>query len=410
MAKFAFTTNTYAGEELEGFVASTLLESDTIDRGLVTVHENVKKRAVIKIVDDAVKLQTPAALFNDQGTTAAQDEKYLDPVAMEFMKQEDWSGLIASWEARKLAPGELRNYDGTVDLSEFMINRYLGKLKIAYDRLYWRGKANVQEATFAATYTGLIPKLIAGSDVSSTKLSDTAYAFSAITAATGIMTVVSTANFRSGDVITITALSTGTTTETTPDIFGVAGSGSVLNQSYIVTVASTTTLKLVRNINRAQTDRVAATFATNNTGGGTIQYVNVSNVATVLSNVWAQLDYTAYTDPDFNVMIPAHVARAYATKQGELGVNQVGSLAVPKTMDYNGMKLQIMNHFPANTILGANKMNLHFATDLTSDVNNLSVINLKETTGDKVVRMTAGMSSDGNYVNGGEITLFYPLA
>jgi len=234
MAKFAFTTNTYAGEELEGFVASTLLESDTIDRGLVTVHENVKKRAVIKIVDDAVKLQTPAALFNDQGTTAAQDEKYLDPVAMEFMKQEDWSGLIASWEARKLAPGELRNYDGTVDLSEFMINRYLGKLRIAYDRLFWRGKANVQEATFAATYTGLIPKLIAGSDVSSTKLSDTAYAFSAITAATGIMTVVSTANFRSGDVITITALSTGTTTETTPDIFGVAGSGSVLNQSYIV--------------------------------------------------------------------------------------------------------------------------------------------------------------------------------
>jgi hypothetical protein len=407
MAKLALTTNTYTGEEAQGYVASTLLENDSATRGLYTIHPNVKKREVILLADDEVKLQTPAAAFTDQATTAAIDEKYLDPVAFEFHKQEDYSALVNSWLSQKQPAGEAGRYVAPQDLYDFMVMRYQSKLKVACERLWWLGKSSVQEATFSASYTGMLPKLIAGSDVSKTTLSSTAYAFSAITAATGLMTVVSTAAYRDGDVVTITALSTGTTTETTTDIFGNATSVSVLGQSYIVQVASATTLKLVRNVNKAQTNRTAATFSTNNTGGGTIQCINVSNVATVLAGVYATLDWASYDDTNYNLMVPLHVAKAYQTKQGELATNQLGALAFEKTLAYNNMKLQVMPFFPGNTILGANSKNLHFGTDLLSDVNTLSVVDTRYTTGDQYIRMRAGMCSDGNYTNGGEISLFY---
>ena len=408
MAKLALTTNTYAGEEANGFVASTLLENSSIERGLLTVHENVKKRKVILLADDQVKLQTPAAAFTDQATTAAIDEKYLDPVAFEFHKQEDYSALVDSWLTTKQPAGEMGRYVAPEELYAHMIERYQKKLAIAAERLAWLGKASVQEATFSASYTGLLPKLIAGSDVSKTKLTSTVMAFSAITASSGTVTVSSTANLRDGDVVTITTLGTGTTTETTNDIFGSATSVSILGQSYIIRVASATTFVLVRNLNKAQTNRTTATFTTNNTGGGNIQYVNVSNVATVLASAYATLDYAAYDDPDFNLMVPLHIAKAYQTKQGELATNQLGSLAMEKTLAYNNMKLQVMPFFSGNVILGASKKNLHFGTDLLSDVNKLEIVDTRYTTGDQYIRMRAGMSSDVNYTYGGEITLFYP--
>ena len=411
MAKLALTSTTYAGEALAGFVASTVIENDSTARGLYTVHEDIKYKGIIQVVDDVVKLIDPAAAFTDQATTADISEKVLTPVQMEFHKQEDYSNLYKSWNSSMLRSGQPNNYNAPESLADFMVERYMTKIRTAHERLFWLGKASVQEAT-VTSYTGLIPKLITGiaTDVSGTKLTDTNYAFSAITAATGVMTVVSTANFRSGDVISIVALSTGTTTETTADIFGNATSTSVLGQSYVITVASATTLVLKRNINKQQTTRGTATFSTNNTGGGTIQYINVSNVATQLAAVYAQLDYSAYSDPEFNLMVPLHVAMAYQTKQGELATNQLGALAESKTMKYNGMNLQVMPFFPANTIVAAHKKNLHMGTDLLSDKNQLKIVYTGDSTADEYVRLRCGFSSDGQYTNGGEISVFYPLA
>ena len=410
MAKLALTTNTYAGEPLEGFIASTIIENGSNERGLYTLHTNVKKREVLFTADDVVKLRAPSATFTDQATTAAIDEKYLDPVAFEFHKQEDYSALVDSFLSQKQPAGEMGRYTSPTALADHMVSRYVKQINAASERLWWLGKGAVQEFTNAASYTGMLPKLIAASDVSKTKLTSTEMAFSAITAATGTVTVVSTANLRDGDAVTITALSTGTTIETTPAIFGAATTGALVGASYHIRVASATTFVLVRNVNKAQTVRGTATFSVNNTGGGVIQFINVSNVATVLSNLYNTLDYTAFDNPNFNICIPLHVARAYQVKQGELATSQLGSLAMPKTMAYNDMKLQVMNYFPANTLLASQQSNLHFATDLLSDANALKVIYTGDTTGDEFVRMRAGMCHDGNYTNGAEISLIYPAA
>jgi len=53
MPQFTFTNNTYAGEALAGFMASTLLEADSVKRGLLTVINDVKSR---KVILDAVRV------------------------------------------------------------------------------------------------------------------------------------------------------------------------------------------------------------------------------------------------------------------------------------------------------------------------------------------------------------------
>jgi hypothetical protein len=66
-------------------------------------------------------------MFTDQGTTRPANESYLDPVVYEFMKQEQWDKLVQSWEAQQLKPGAFQDYEGVVDLSDFMVQRYLNQ-------------------------------------------------------------------------------------------------------------------------------------------------------------------------------------------------------------------------------------------------------------------------------------------
>jgi hypothetical protein len=151
------------------------------------VINDVKSRKIILDVDDDVVLQDPSGMFNDQGTTALQNESYLDPVVYEFMKQEQWDKLIQSWEAQSLKPGAFMDYEGVVDLSDFMVQRYLTKIQIANERLYWLGKASTFEASFTAAFPGLLPSIASASGVYKVNLGKpaTSMAASAIDATGG---------------------------------------------------------------------------------------------------------------------------------------------------------------------------------------------------------------------------------
>src|SRR5476649_290719 len=301
MAQFTFTNNTYAGEALAGFMASTLLEADSVKRGLLTVINDVKSRKIILDVDDDVVLQDPSGIFNDQGTTAVQNESYLDPIVYEFMKQEQWDKLVQSWEAQSLQPGAFMDYEGVVDLSDFMVQRYLTKIQIANERLYWLGKSATKEAAFTAAFPGLLPTIAAASGVYKVGLGKpaTSMAATAISAA-GLVTVSDTSTLSDGDVVTITAV-TGTSKDTTNGTSGI----DVQGQSYFIQIASATTFKLVRNYNEVNT-RKPATFSGTSTAA-TVSYMNVSNVLQVLSSVYRQLDPADRIQDDFNNQVPLHV-------------------------------------------------------------------------------------------------------
>ena len=399
MAQFTFTNNTYAGEALAGFMASTLLEADSVKRGLLTVINDVKSRKVILDVDDDVVLQDPSGIFADQGTTAAQHESYLDPVVYEFMKQEQWDKLVQSWETQQLKPGAFQDYEGVVDLSDFMVQRYLTKIQIANERLYWLGKSATKEAAFTAPFTGLLPSIAAATGVYKVGLgkSETSMAATAINAS-GVVTVSSTATLRDGDVVTITAV-TGLSKDTTNGGAGI----DVQGQSYFIQVLSSTTFKLVRNYNEVNT-RKPATFTGTSTAA-TVSYINASNVLGVLTGIYAQLDPADRSQEDFNLQIPLHVGYAYAQAQADKAVNVLNAFTDPKKMDYLGVPLQLMNHWQANTILGARSSNLFLGVDLLGDASELSTVYMKPYTNDNVVRMKARMKAAVNFKFANE--LFY---
>ena len=74
-----------------------------------------------------------------------------------------------------------------------------------------------------------------------------------------------------------------------------------------------------------------------------------------------------------------------------------------KKMDYLGTPLQIMNHWQANTILGARSSNLFLGVDLLGDASELSTVYMKPYTNDNVVRMKARMKAAVNYKFANEI-------
>lgn len=387
MAQFNFTANTYAGSDLAGFMASTLLEADSVSRGLITVIQDVKSRKVILDVDDSVVLQTPSGVFNDQGTTALQNESYLDPITYEFMKQEQYDKLIQSWEVANMKPGAMQDYEAPVELSDFLVARYLNKIQIANEKLYWNGKGATKEATFSGTYLGFLPAIAANTSTFKATLPASAV-FSCTVAATGIVTVTSTTNLASGDVVTLN-VTTGALAETTTG--GIAQALLNLKVSYSINVIDGTTFQLLRNM--ADTNnRVNSTF-TGTATAATVSFINVSNVLAVLGNMYAQLDLADRDQADYNVMIPKHIGYAYAKAQANAATNVLNAFVLPKEMDYLGIKLQLMSYFQSNTIMAARASNLFLGVDLLGDESELSTVYLKPYTNDNVVRMKARMKS-----------------
>jgi hypothetical protein len=369
-----------------------------VKRGLLTVINDVKSRKVILDVDDDVVLQDPSGIFADQGTTAEQTESYLDPVVYEFMKQEQWDKLVQSWETQSLKPGAFLDYEGVVDLSDFMVQRYLTKIQIANERLYWLGKSATKEAAFTASFTGLLPTISAASGVYKVGLGKPATSMAATAiSALGVVTVADTSTLADGDVVTITAV-TGTSKDTTN---GSSGAPDVQGQSYFIQVVSATTFKLVRNFNEINT-RKPATFAGTSTAA-TVSYINASNVLGVLSSVYSQLDPADRSQDDFNLQVPLHIGYAYAQAQATKATNVLNAFTDPKKMDYLGLPLQLMNHWQANTILGARSSNLFLGVDLLGDASELSTVYMKPYTNDNVVRMKARMKAAVNYKFANEI-------
>jgi hypothetical protein len=216
--------------------------------------------------------------------------------------------------------------------------------------------------------------------------------------ASGVVTVSDTSTLADGDVVTVTAV-TGNSKDTTNSAPGI----DVQGQSYFIQVLSSTSFKLVRNYNEVNS-RKPATFTGTSTAS-TISYINVSNVLQVLGSVYAQLDPADRIQEDFNLQIPLHVGYAYAQAQANKALNVINAFTDMKKMDYLGIPLHIMNHWQANTILGARSSNLFLGVDLLGDASELSTVYMKPYTNDNVVRMKARMKAAVNFKFANE--LFY---
>lgn len=393
---FTFTNNTYAGEELAGYMAKSLLGGNgSVERGLLTVLDNVKKRKILRDVDDDIEFQTPSARFVGQTSPDRNiTENHIDPVGYEVMKEVSMKELITSWESQALKPGSLNDYEGNVELNNFLMERQLAKINIMNERLYWLGKANAgyknSTVSFAAAYPGLLPRMESSSDTFKLKANIGELALTGITTATpGVVTVASTATLQTGDQVTLVG------TNGNQQYGGVTIEG----KTFTITVLSGTTFSLGVQI----TGSTAAT-------SGKVQFINTSNCLAVLTSIYSQILDELRDVDDRKLMVGLNVMRAYAFAQAAVA-NGAGSYFIgKKEMDFLGEILTPMNHWQGNTIVYARSSNLFLGVDLLSDESNVEAVNMRDKTLDQTIRFKASMKSDTNFKFGSEILMFRPAA
>ena len=391
MATPTISTNTYAGKDLEGIIAQSVLRGKTIENGLISVHTDIDSRAVVKTMANTLTVQDSVAAFNDAGSLTL-DEKYLDPKKFMDAVEYDYSSLNATWYASQQPRGRAGDFVPPATLEEAMIEQMAGIRSKFIDASIWRGSVaagDLSKITVSASsnvVSGLIPLMEAGSDVN--KLDATVGVGSLeVTgmskALSAILTVSSTANLSNGDVITLS---------------GLTGTGFVdqNGKSFAITVINATTFSIALD---------SSGFGT---FGGIVEasFINSSNALAVLTQVYNGLSESVEDDADFYFFGNKGLGKAYSLAQAT-AANGAGSYYIgAKELDFLGQRMAILPFLPSNTIVAANVSNLHFGTALDAEWNNLAILPQFEATGDRTVRYRCDYAFDVNYTNGEDIVLY----
>jgi hypothetical protein len=384
-SQIIFNPNTYSGQAAAGYVSQALLGAKSLNANYLQVIPNVKKRRVLRTIEQDVVFQDSACAFSAAGNTTV-GERYLDPVSMSVMYELCYHDLQDSWEADRLNAGA---NSGNVpsDLALFLISRMQEKIANGIEKLIWLGKTG-SEFGFTGTYPGFFSLMDTNSSVSKINGNIGQLAISGISiAANAVVTVASTTNLKTGNKVTIIGANAATL------VGGVAISG----QTFSITVLSSTTFSIG-----------ATTTGTATGAAGFVQFINQSNVIDVLTAVYNSLPDAIKHHPQFSFFVPMHVADAYRLAQSSVATGAGSWFTNDKGLNFLGKPLAEMPYFKANTILATRKTNLYFGTDLLADMNQVQVVDMRATTADQKVRFRAAFSSDVNYAFGEEVLLYRP--
>ena len=390
MATPTITTNTYAGKDLEGVIAQSVLRGKTIENGLVTVHTDIDSRAVVKTMANTINVQDSVAAFTSAGAFTL-DEKYLDPKKFMEAVEYDYSTLNATWYASQQPRGRAGDFVPPASLEEAIIEQQAGIRSKFIDASIWRGSVAaglLSKITVSASsniVSGLIPLMEAGSDVNkldSVKVAMTGFSVAAI----AVVSVADTSNLTTGDVVTLSGCLGFNATEFS----------ALDGTSYPITVLNATTFSIPFN-----SSAFTSTFTS-----GNIAYVNSSNALSVLTSVYNGLSESVEDDADFYIYGNKGLGKAYSLAQAS-AANGAGSYYIgAKELDFLGQRMAILPFLPANTIVAANVSNLHFGTALDAEWNNVAILPQYEATGDRTVRYRCDYAFDVNYTNGSDIVLY----
>lgn len=127
-------------------------------------------------------------------------------------------------------------------------------------------------------------------------------------------------------------------------------------------------------------------------GFETYAAITATNVVAKLSGVLAAMKPEALDFDKTRLFIASDVWFAYTQAVGDQA-NMRSSVERLEPM-FNGYKVVVVKELAASTIIAANKDNLHFGTDIFSDMAYVEVIDLSHTTGDRYLRYIQKVAID----------------
>lgn len=131
--------------------------------------------------------------------------------------------------------------------------------------------------------------------------------------------------------------------------------------------------------------------------------VTAANVITELGKLVDAIPARLYGQPDLKLYVSQNIYKAYVralggfASTGANGYDNKGTNQVLGDLVFDGVPVFMANGLAANTAWATPTSNLHFATGLLNDMNEVKVLDTSETLGDQNVRVIMRFTADAKY-------------
>ena len=137
--------------------------------------------------------------------------------------------------------------------------------------------------------------------------------------------------------------------------------------------------------------------------------ITSANVLTALNALVDSIPAEVYGKEDLMIYIPTNVGKAYQQAlaggaQGANGYNNMLNVG-EKPMNFNGIELAMCPGLAASAMVAAQKSNLFFGTGLTSDYNEVRVLDMADLDGSQNFRVIMRYTADTVYGIGEDIAI-----
>lgn len=139
MATTTNITTTFAGEFKNQYIAAALLSAPTIDKGYITVKDNIKYKEVIKRLDDGNVLSDATCDFTALGEVNLT-ERILEPKELQLNRQLCKADFRSDWESIEMGNSIYDNLPPT--FADFLVAHYAAKVAAANEINIWQGDAS----------------------------------------------------------------------------------------------------------------------------------------------------------------------------------------------------------------------------------------------------------------------------
>lgn len=142
--------------------------------------------------------------------------------------------------------------------------------------------------------------------------------------------------------------------------------------------------------------------------------VTASNVIAELGKIVDALPARLYGKDDLTIYVANNIYRAYvralggfaASGVGANGYDNKGTNQVIDALYFDGVKIFLANGLASNTAIATLSSNLHFATGLLNDMNQVKVLDMADLDGSENVRVVMRFTADAKYGFAGDIVTY----
>jgi len=373
MANISLNTPTYAGYFSDVTLASAVLGARTVEQGYITVHTNVDDKYTVVFADSDVSIEDAAGTFSDTSTTDLSEIKF---ELGKFMinAEIDYKNLDNFWLASQQPRGAAGDYVPPADLETALSQHFASKASLFCGASIWSG-STLAISQFGSSQsiskngsnsvTGLIDTMLADANVVDIAVGGT-YKQSIVAAseaASAVIEVADNSDYAVGDKVTFEGLAGGTWD--TQD-----------GKTFTITAVSSVAEEITIDLNSTSLGTWSA---------GTITCINKNNVVAALEAVYQNMSDSIRLAPDTVFYVPSRVAAAYKLKQAEAAYSP-NVYSQDYELAFLGYRLLEIPEMRNNAIVCCRIANLHFATPLISDLNQVLIVDQASTSASRTIR------------------------